>query len=203
MFYPKNSIKKELRNEFKRLKNINLFIKDKRILEVSVTEREALYTWCGENLPEDGTMKEEQTCYFMDENGYVFDEAPYFSGNVYFRFFGSLSESYFTPGIFAKIISFKDFLSKIDPVSLYLKTDEDIEIYLKSNRLPPDAPKIIFKKDFNLEKLSENLEAALSTEPLLSDFKNKRSSLLYIDLRYGNKVYFKFSAQGGSVSDGK
>ena len=47
--------------------------------------------------------------------------------------------------------------------------------------------------DSDFEKLAENLQAALMTEPLQSDFKNKFSSLLYIDLRFGNKVYYKFN----------
>jgi nucleoside-diphosphate-sugar epimerase len=38
----------------------------------------------------------------------------------------------------------------------------------------------------------ENLDAAIDTEPLKSKLKNKFSSLEYIDLRYGNKVYDKF-----------
>src|SRR3989338_2445645 len=187
LFYPKNKIKQDLSLKFKRLKDIEFSIKDKQMLAVKLAEREALYTWCGDNLPDIEKKTEEYLCYFTDENGYVFDEAPYFSGDVYFRFFGSLTESYFIPGIFTKIVSFKDFLSNVGvkPVSLYVKSDGDIEIYLSSRYLPPEAPKIIFKKDFNPEKLSENLEAALNTEPLLSDFKNKYSSLLYIDLRYG------------------
>ena len=48
------------------------------------------------------------------------------------------------------------------------------------------------KMTSDFQKIAENLQAALATEPLRSDFKNKYSSLLYLDLRYGNKVYFKF-----------
>ena len=191
LFYPKNKIKRELNNQFKRLKEINLSIKDRRALEVSVTERVALYTWCGENLSEIEIKSEDYLCYFMDDSGYVFDEAPYFSGDVYFRFFGSLAE--YSPDIFEKVITFKDFLLKmaIKPTSVYLKKDGDIEIYLSSNILPPNAPKIIFKVDSNFQKIAENLEAALNTEPLQSNLKNKYSSLEYIDLRFGNKVYSK------------
>lgn len=195
--YPKNNIKNGLHNEFRRLKDINFSIQsggNKKILGMSLSEREALYTWCGENLPEIEIRSEEYLCYFMDDGGYLFDQAAYFSGEVYFRFFGPLAGSYFSPDIFEKVVAFKDFLLNmaIKPTSVYLKKDGDIEIYLSSNILPPNAPKIIFKKDFNLEKLSENLQAALITEPLQSNFKNKYSSLLYIDLRYGNKVYYKF-----------
>jgi hypothetical protein len=54
------------------------------------------------------------------------------------------------------------------------------------------GPEIIFKIDSDFQKIAENLQAAITTEPLQTDFKNKYSSLLYIDLRFGNKVYYKF-----------
>lgn len=195
--YPQNNIKNRLHDEFKRLKDINFSIEsdgNSKILAVSLSEREALYTWCGENLPEVEIKLEEYSCYFMDDGGYVFDQAPHFSGEVYFRFWGPLAGFYFSTDVFGKVVAFKDFLLNmaIKPTSVYLKKDGDVEIYLSANILPPNAPKIIFKKDFNLEKLSENLQAALNTEPLQSNFKNKYSSLLYVDLRYGNKVYYKF-----------
>ena len=50
LFYPKNKIKKELSNQIKKLKDVNLSIKNNQILEVSVTERIALYTWCRDTI---------------------------------------------------------------------------------------------------------------------------------------------------------
>ena len=194
LLLPKNKIKNELTVRFKRLKDISFDLGNTGVLSVSFSEREGKYIWCGENLPEAGAKSEESSCYFVDESGYVFDQAPYFSGEVYFKFFGPVSDSYFSPDLFEKIIVLKENLSNMGmkPTSLYIKNDGDMEIYLSSNKMPPDAPKIIFKDTFEAEKLSENLQAALATEPLQSDFKNKYSSLLYIDLRYGNKVYYKF-----------
>ena len=181
LFYPKKKIETELYHKFKRIKDIDISIKDQKILEVQLTEREATYLWC----------EEPEKCSFMDSSGYVFDTAPYFSGNVYFKFFGPLSGDNFAPEIFDKVIAFKNTLLDlgIKPTSLYL-VGEDIEIYLSSKS--PYSPKIIFKKDFNLEAISENLQTALDAEPLKSNFKNKYASLEYIDLRYGNKVYYKF-----------
>jgi len=75
-----------------------------------------------------------------------------------------------------------------------MKEDGDIEIYLK----PVDSlnfPKIILKSTSDFNKVVENLQSVLTTEPFQSDFKNKYSSLLYIDLRFGNKVYYKFAEE--------
>src|SRR3989338_2692802 len=50
LFYPKNKIKQDLSLKFKRLKDIEFSIKDKQMLAVKLAEREALYTWCGDNF---------------------------------------------------------------------------------------------------------------------------------------------------------
>ena len=53
-------------------------------------------------------------------------------------------------------------------------------------------PEILFKIDTDLGNIAENLKAALDAEPLKSKIKNFYSTLLYIDLRFDNKVYYKF-----------
>jgi hypothetical protein len=201
IIYPKNQIKDDLTSRFNRLKDIKLTIEDTKNLRVDLSERIASYTWCGDNLPTDNLKLEESKCYFMDDSGYVFDEAPYFSGEIYFRFFGKISKdtdsplgSIFLQNDLMRLISFKDEVSKtgIKPASFFIKDNNDIELYLSSNIAPPNAPKIIFKKDSDLKKLAENLQVALMADPLKTDIDKKYSSLLYIDLRFGNKVYYKF-----------
>lgn len=176
-FYPKNKIKDNLTDKFKRLKSISFKVTEARMLEISLTEREAKYLWC----------EREEKCYFMDESGFIFDEAPYFSGEVYFKFYGPID------GNFGKLILFKKTLEnmRLKPVALSRLDDGDTKMFL-SGRTLPTGPEIIFKADSDLEIVAENLETALTTEPLQSNFKNKYSLLLYIDLRYGNKVYYKF-----------
>jgi hypothetical protein len=193
LIYPKGEIEKELTNKFKRLENISLKAKNFKTLEISLSERTALYTWCGATLPE--TIDNNQKCYFLDKNGYIFDEAPYFSGEVYLKFFGSASlGSYFFQPNFARLISFKETTEKIGvkPVIFYIQDDGDIKMFLSSPSMSQLGPEIIFPANSDFEKVAENLQTVLTTEPLKSDFKSKYSSLLSIDLSFGNKVYYKF-----------
>ncbi len=190
LLYPKNSIKNQLHNTFKRLKDINFSVKDNKILEVSVTERVASYIWCGD-VPLQPDSKDKPKCYFLDDSGYNFDEAPYFSGEVYFKFYGSD----FSEANFEKLISLKKMLEAmgLEPAGLYLEGNGDnIRIFLSAKNSSSTQPEIILKADADFQKVAENLEVALNTEPLQSNFKNKYSSLLYIDLRFGNKIYYKF-----------
>jgi len=199
---PNKAIKNELHAKFKRLKDIKIDTTDTNTLEVTVSEYNGKYTWCGNDISLD-ELPEENKCYFLDDNGYIFDEAIYFSGNVYFKFFGKIKDglenpigSYYIPNTFQKIESLIEDLKQtgVKLSSLNMKDDGDIEIYLK----PIDTlntPKLILKSTSDFNQVVENLQSVLTTEPFQSDFKNKYSSLLYIDLRFGNKVYYKFAEE--------
>ncbi|MEX2052441.1 MAG: hypothetical protein WD991_01970 [Candidatus Paceibacterota bacterium] len=207
LIYPKDQIVEDLGGNFKRLTDISLNLRQDQTLEVKVSERKGKYTWCGENLVEEEILRSinpeetENKCYFMDDGGYIFDIAPYFSSDVYFRFYGVLSVSdgeyignYFLPGKFSSLVSFKLNLESMSlrPAALLLKDNGDLELYLASALLPPNGPKIIFKGQADYQNLAENLQAALDTEPLKTNFKTKYTQLEYIDLRFGNRVYYKF-----------
>lgn len=191
LFYPQNNIKFALQDKFKRIESVDLSIKNNKTLIVSLTEREAKYTWCGDTLTSEN-IKEQ--CYFLDKVGYIFEEAPHFSGEVYFKFFGTSKDSYFFKEYFSKLILFRDALVglKIKPAFLYVNTEKEVEVYLSKTNLSKYEHKIIFNLDADIQNVIENITAALNTEPLKTDIKNKYSSLQYIDLRFENKVYTKF-----------
>lgn len=200
LIYPQNTIKATLENNFKRLKNTSFSIENNKILSVSLDERTAKYMWCGASLPAEEDTAEK--CYFLDEEGFVFDEAPYFSGEVYFKFYGANNlavenpqGSYFSEQSFSQLIFFKNFLTDLDlkPVQMLVKEDGDVEIYLSKGSMLSQNPKILLKIDSDFQNVAENLDAALGTEPLKSKIKNKYSLLQYIDLRFGNRVISKFN----------
>ena len=189
LLYPKSGIEKELRKEIKRLKDINISLKNTKTLEIAVTERGASYVWCG-NTPPEGESEEKLKCNFLDSSGYMFDESPYFSGEVYFKFYGAdLSQVNFD-----KLISFKKTseVMGLKPVAFFIRENKNIKMLLSPANPYSTKPEVIFKADADLETIAENLQVTLSTEPMKSNFKNKYASLEYIDLRFGNKVYFKF-----------
>jgi hypothetical protein len=200
--YPVKKIEENLSEKYKRLKDIKIDVdaNDLKTLWISVSEYDGKYLWCGDKIIDSFV---DQQCYFLDADGYIFDKAPYFSGEVYFKFFGNAVSdltnpvgSTFALDYFKNLISFKESIEKMNlkPVIFYLEDTEDGSFYLSSETSAPNAPKILFKLDSDYTKLVENLQSAITTEPLQTELKNKLNDLLYIDLRYGNKVFYKFKS---------
>src|SRR3989344_5832237 len=195
LIYPQHKIATELKNKFKTIKDIFINDKNMKILVVSLTEREAKYTWFGKTWPEMGV--ETPKCYFTDRDGYIFNEAPYFSGEVYFKLYGQINGetalgSYFSENNFPRLILFKKMLEalKLKPAALSIMADGNAKIFLSEKNASGTGPEIIFKLDFDFKKIAENLETAFKTESLRSKFESKYSALKYIDLRFDNKIYY-------------
>ncbi|MGH7250079.1 MAG: hypothetical protein ACREGC_03825, partial [Minisyncoccia bacterium] len=198
LIYPQSKIGAVLESKFKSIQSVSLSVKSDKGLWVFLSEREPKYTWCGDALPASGS---EEKCYFMDESGYIFSEAPFFSGKVYFRFYGLPGVngedplgSYYLKQNFTGLVHFNDLLLSmgLKPEKAYIDENGDTYIYLAKTTASKTVPELILRDDADFEKVAENLQAALGTEPLQSKFKNEYSLLQYIDLRFDNKVYDKF-----------
>jgi len=201
LIYPQEKIEKDLKDKYKRIKDISIKNKYIRILEIVVKEYEGKYLWCG-SIPKELDSRMEQECYFTDSGGYIFDEAPFFSGEVFFKLYGHIDNedkiplgNYFNTEIFSKLIKFKEFLEEkgFKLTSLWINNQNEVYFNLSTLGLAPISPSIILKTDFDYEKMAENLEAAVTTEPLQSKLKNYYAKLQYLDLKFGNKVHFKFN----------
>lgn len=194
--FPEKKIQLDLLQKYKRLLDLTLKVTDIKTLEITVSERQAKYIWCGDIFPTIDDLGAQ--CYFLDDDGYVFDTSPYFSGGVYFKFYGQIHSAsadklgaHFLSNDFQRVVNFKETMENMDlkVISLEVKDDNDVYAYLSS------GASIIFKLSDDFEKLAENLQSALATEPLHTNFNKKYNSLLYIDLRFGNKVYYKFRSE--------
>ena len=208
MFYlfPKDSIilyhnlhlSDDILGQFSRAEYAGLELTNRTTLKVTIRERGGRYLWCGD----DPTITID-SCYFVDSKGFIFSEAPYFSDNVYLKIYGTLAthkdgvigSTILPQDEFNKLVSFRDVLYSHDipVVGLNLKSDGDYELLLAhASDGIATAPVIYFNSKDDLSTTLNNLLAALSNDPLKSDFKQKYSTLLYLDARYDNKIFFKF-----------
>lgn len=191
--YPKKTIEVKLADEFKKLGKVTIKSKGLNNLIVKIVERNPNSLWCRDKTK----FKDESSeiCYFLDENGVIFTEAPDFSGNSFVRHYGLLDnveqpigEIYMPNGKFKNISNLINSLLilGINTESFYAESEGDYKIYLKN------GIKIIFDDKQSFDKTLENIKSILNEVDLKSDyFANNSTKIDYIDFRFGNKVFLK------------
>ncbi|MEK7135106.1 MAG: FtsQ-type POTRA domain-containing protein, partial [Patescibacteria group bacterium] len=104
--FPREEVAASLMKEFPRLASVELNVEGENTLRILVTEREPYALFC----PPVG-----EKCFFLDKEGFVFDEAPDFSGVVYFIY-----ETEIPAEEFKSLSTFIEGLSKLgfEPVRL-------------------------------------------------------------------------------------
>lgn len=195
--YPKQQIKNKILDVYKRVYYIKVNISDINSIVVTVKERKSYALWCGDTLSDrkDGVTND---CYFIDDKGFVFTKAPAFSGNVYFTVYGEvasegskpnkpLGKNFLNEERFVRLMQLRALLAKegLDTIVLTQKEGNDFEFYLAS------GGKLIFNEDQDVRKLLHNLATAIEVKE--NEGKNIEEGLEYIDVRFNNKVLFKFT----------
>jgi len=184
LLFPRSSTEAAALSAFPRLSSVELRLKDFDFLQVAVIERSPAALWCGRE-------EKEPDCYYLDQEGFLFEKAPLFEGNVFIRVYGGNPETpeatgdhILTPGQFKELYSFVISLRDLGlaPVAAALGSEGDYTITLQG------GAKMLMGADQDVAEVRENLEALLSSD----EFKNgKLDRLDYLDLRFGNKVYLK------------
>jgi len=200
LIYPKNKIYKNLLTDFPRIEKLSIERNDWKSLKIKIKERAGSYLYCGTNIPDDALQIGED-CYFVNNEGYIFDSAPYFSGDIYLRFYTLLPKEDISPlgqsvidiDKWRKTIRFIDGVDNLGlkSVSVVLGSDGVNFIYLEKKQ-GSSNPKIIWNDENDLQTLLENFSLAMNKSEFANEIKDKYNTLSYIDLRFDNKVIYKF-----------
>ncbi|MCR4279644.1 MAG: hypothetical protein NUV78_02835 [Candidatus Zambryskibacteria bacterium] len=191
LFYPKSQVKESLSREFPRFSSIEVKLSSINSIKVSVTEREPYALYCSSaERPQDASA-----CFFLDKGGFIFDEAPAFSGTVYFVY---ASEQYIESSLGQELMlrsefeEFADFISQLELLGFQplaaLVGKEDLVVVM------PEQARLIVKREDEFSGIYSNLEAFLNNESIREqgNFIEKFSEL---DLRTRNKVRWSLKEQ--------
>ncbi len=201
LIYPRVQIYNKLILSFPRIENLFIYTEKLKTLKLEIEERAGHCLYCGAEVPE---TKEEvgENCYFVDQEGYIFDKAPYFSGDIYFKYYKKLENEDLDPsGLtllpkeeFKKLNNFVKRIRelKFNPVYLSIDSNNTGHLYLEEGK-NHTSPKIIFKCEEDLDKILENFDLAMKKIEFKEDITKKYDSLLYIDTRFKDKVLYKFN----------
>jgi hypothetical protein len=198
-FYPKQKIIAGLTESYPRLKDISVYRINKTTVGVAVTERRGYALWCGSVLANANIVL---PCYFTDDSGRIISPAPYYSGNVYPRFFGGslssidsnpLGKMFIDETQFKNLLAFQNrmigFGFQVKAINLVSETENTFLLDLGNQK----TAVVRFLTSANYQTLADNLGLALAKKEFADKLKKNRSSLEYFDLRFTNKVYYKFT----------
>lgn len=184
LLYPKQIILQTITERYKRLESVVLK-RSGHTLRITISERVPAFMWC-----KGSGAETKQDCYFVDKTGYIYAPAPIFSGNTFFIFHGlvtapdPIGSFYIDATQFLFLQSFVTYLKdkSVDVFALDAQEDGTYTFYLDK------GGKLIVDSRQRLESLKPVIETLIINEELLS---STSKSVEYIDLRYGNKVFFK------------
>lgn len=192
LWYPEGQLEKYLKESFKRIDTISIGLKNFHTLSIEITERKPYAIWCGQS-PEVSAGDSSPRCYFMDSNSAIFAEAPNFSGDAYFKYYGlvdsenPIGQYYMSSSTqFLGIASLVSSASKLSlrPQYLIAKGDGEFSLVISG------GGQIYFDTTKPIENTISNLEALLRTS-VLSTSTSHDLPVDYIDLRFGNKLFYK------------
>ncbi len=200
--YPQNSLEKNLSDKFKRIETINVSLEGLNKLVVEITERKPVAIWCRENTRQvstttDSLKEDKEQCYFIDLFSTIFAEAPNFSGDAYFKYYGLVTKEFpigerfiASSTQFTEINGFIDAVKKLNIRPSYLlgKGEDEYSLVLFG------GGEIYFDVKKSLSLAYNNLETLLKS-PDLRTGNTGTLPVEYIDLRYGNKLFYKLKAQ--------
>ena len=200
-FYPGSEASVDVAKHFPRLDSVKISIGFDKVLHVVVHERVIAYSIC------EG-VRFSPPCFALDAEGYIFDEAPSFSGGL-IPLFGYSATS--TTQIGAFFLS-RTELARTEAVSLELARvfkEKKYQVTFTGIRVTPDSDyeislsagghdaKLFFRAGEPVA-VGRTLALLLGTPAFERDVGEKLLHLNTLDLRFGNKVYY--TSVGGAAT---
>lgn len=197
--YPKRTMYKSILKDFPRIEKLSIKRDGFNTLVIDIVERAGAYLYCGADIP---TVQKDigENCYFINTDGYVFDTAPYFSGNVYFKYYiiadqnvgEPLGKQIIDEEHFHRLARFVEGLNKLGFESTHMLVENEKGTVYLAHKDSDSSPEVVFKDDSDLDKILGNLSSSMAKPEFANEIRTKYSTLLYIDLRFDNKVVYKF-----------
>jgi hypothetical protein len=182
---PEGKLEREIKTNFPRLQTVAVSRQGFSKLTIAVTEYQGIYLWC----------TDDAHCDFMDQNGVVFSSAPYFSGNAYPKIFIGNTQSLPFQALDANQLNDVNLLVErlpiinVVPQEFHFVTAHELDVDFNHDGHPAQ---LLFDPTFDINDSLEALYTGLRTDPLMTKFNDASQVLQYIDLRFQDRVVYKF-----------
>ena len=183
LLYPRGHAEKVLAERFPRFSSVEISLDNSRRLAVSVVEREPTALYCANS----------ETCWFLDEQGFVFDTAPTFSEGVYFLYTmepvveSPLGKPLLPLPEFQAVSEFVLHLNTLGIEPLTLQIGE-MDLVLTS----ASGARLTWTRGSDTERIYNNLQSFLNS-PSIEAEEDFLAKVVELDLRTEDKVFYRFN----------
>lgn len=180
--YPKSGVTTRIGEYSPSIKTVEVEAKDFHTIEITVVERSPKALWC------------EAICFFMDEDGVVYEPASSFSAPVYVSYEGkaTILEKGALPKQYLSVEDFRALSALVDALAQTQAPQKIDRVVVDKNgdvraRFESGFTLLFVLKDDGGD-VYERFTLALKADPFdgrsINDFE-------YLDLRFGDKLYYK------------
>ncbi len=206
-FYPKNEVTEYIKAYSPRIAYAEIADDVADNFTVRIVEYMPVFLVCKKNVlsdplfvDTDGVIEDSgenihldnSSCMFADENGYLFGEAPEYSGFPFTQIFVD-EKSHAQVGLKQTLLSEEEFITYkkfldalaqlgIETHALVLEENNDVRLF---TNLPYQ---LLWSSSKDIEKTTANLGSVLSA---FRDNPRLVGTTTLIDLRFGNKIFYK------------
>jgi cell division septal protein FtsQ len=178
VFLPKRNITERVKNLNSAIKNVSVKISSLHAISVNVEEYNPVALWCNDT-----------DCYYLNENGLVFNKASsdYDQNLTKFNDFlkgDPMGQVYTNAETFKKLTILVSLVAKVPMKVISLDTEDGLTFNLHTDV----GTRLLYEANNNPEDVASNLNTVLEKDAIN---RAQLNNIDYIDLRFGNKVYYK------------
>lgn len=205
LFYPRKAIEEKVFKSYPQIESVSVHLQGLNSIGVSVSERQPRALWCDEASDDAHSSKVvisemvingKPDCFVFDKTGLIFASSTELASSSvgFIKFFKVLPHQspigqYFLSA--DRIKELFEFAKNISSVGF-----EVLEFRERANGVTEavlaGGERLIFTADTDLKSAIANLQAILGDQSL--DISVAFDRLDYIDLRFGNRVYYKLKS---------
>lgn len=178
LLFPKNKIETRIKNFNRAIKTGSIKISNLRKISVQVEEYKPTAVWC-----------DETNCYYINEKSLIFDKALANYDKNLVQFYDlihddPIGKNYSNPETFQKIIILINLVAKVPMKITSINTEDGLTFNLHTDM----GTRLLYEINDSPEEVASNLNTVLEKDAIN---KAQLNNIDYIDLRFGNKVYYK------------
>jgi len=192
-FYPKETIENYIYTSFPQIEKASVGLKNFQTLKISITERQPKALLCKSVSLEIISSGEKDSCFIFDSKGFIFASSTELgsASPKMIKFWSKLPQGepigqQFLSG--ERLGELFELTKNVSAFGFAITDFRDREDGAKEAVLSA-GERLIFSDDTDLKAAIANFQAIIGDQVL--GVSNIFSKLDYIDLRFGNKVYYK------------